>query len=247
MISERDRDVLDIVSNFDFTFCEVWYNGIDVNGTYLVDTLNRRGRMRKEYLPVFLDNNKFTVKRYIKYLGRGYTIDLGDTHPKPELPKKRIELKSFFALKILNLYVRKFVSDFSVRSNKKKKEMADIVLNFSKMLTSDVDELIINCHNHPNLNSVTRSIVYSIKDNLEDSIRYMGDWSYYSKEDFHTLLETAERIIKVLDGNGKDEIDVLMDDFQQLSVPSKKRSPSSRNEDDMETLPCKRMRNDMME
>ena len=92
MIAEQGRKVLDVVSNFDFTFCEVWYNGVDVNGTYLQDTLNKRGSMRKEYLPAFLSNNKFTLARYTKYLSKGYKIDLGDIQPGITMPERRIDI-----------------------------------------------------------------------------------------------------------------------------------------------------------
>lgn len=74
MVLREDRNVIDCVSNFDFTFCEVWFDGHNVNGTHLNDALEGKGSLRPDYLPVFFDGNKFTIQRYAKYLKRGYSI-----------------------------------------------------------------------------------------------------------------------------------------------------------------------------
>ena len=76
MVLKEDREVVDCVSNFDFTFCQVWFDGEKVNGTHMEDTLAFKGSLNPEYLSTFLSNNKYTIARYTKYLLRGYQIDL---------------------------------------------------------------------------------------------------------------------------------------------------------------------------
>jgi hypothetical protein len=66
---------MDVVSNFDFTFCEVWFDGKEVNGTYLDDALAGRGILRKEYVRAMtIERNRFTLTRMEKYIRRGYII-----------------------------------------------------------------------------------------------------------------------------------------------------------------------------
>jgi hypothetical protein len=64
-----------VVQNFDFTFCEIWYDGNSVNATNPGQVLIKKGFMRKDYVKTLLTTfNKFLISRITKYKYRGFII-----------------------------------------------------------------------------------------------------------------------------------------------------------------------------
>ena len=64
-----------VVTNFDLTFCEIWYNGSEVKGTNVEKSLLKEGKLRKEYQEALLVYfNPFILRRIEKYTKRGYKI-----------------------------------------------------------------------------------------------------------------------------------------------------------------------------
>jgi hypothetical protein len=102
MVLREDRGVIECVSNFDFTFCEVWFDGRSVNGTHLEDAIAGRGTMRQDYLAVFLAGNKFTLSRYKKYISRGYSITLHYPEIDFDLLRESREKRADPSLLIIN-------------------------------------------------------------------------------------------------------------------------------------------------
>jgi hypothetical protein len=75
MVIPDEINILDVLSNFDLTICEIWYNGRTVNGTNLTDIKNKVGYLRKEYNDsLFKHLNLFIIKRIKKYRHRGFKI-----------------------------------------------------------------------------------------------------------------------------------------------------------------------------
>ena len=75
MIIPDEVQPVEVTSNFDLTFCEIWYDGVAINGTDMQGSLEKRGRVREEYLDSLLNHfNKFIAKRIIKYTEKGYRI-----------------------------------------------------------------------------------------------------------------------------------------------------------------------------
>lgn len=67
--------VRSVASNFDLTFCEVWWDGEELDGTNIEDTLNKRGFLRKDYeIHLVQHFNSFILKRIKKYNKRGFDI-----------------------------------------------------------------------------------------------------------------------------------------------------------------------------
>jgi hypothetical protein len=64
------------VSNFDLTFCEVWYNGINFYANYPSDVMGRIGSLKQDYVESLLSGNAFILKRIRKYRRRGYKINI---------------------------------------------------------------------------------------------------------------------------------------------------------------------------
>ncbi len=76
MFSTEDRHVIDIISNFDLTCCEVWLDARNetVGGTHMKDTLAMKAKLRSGYNETFLSGNGYTIRRLNKYIGKGYSI-----------------------------------------------------------------------------------------------------------------------------------------------------------------------------
>lgn len=76
LIIKEGRTPQEVASNFDLTFCEVWYDASkdDIYGTFIEEALASRGYLRKSYMEVFLLGNVFTMRRVRKYISRGYQI-----------------------------------------------------------------------------------------------------------------------------------------------------------------------------
>ena len=77
MIIPDEIPILNVITNFDLTFCEIWYNAqkeevhaVDPEGIF-----NKTGLLKKEYTEkLLLDFNNFTVKRLQKYMNKGFSI-----------------------------------------------------------------------------------------------------------------------------------------------------------------------------
>ena len=83
MVIPDEINITDVLSNFDLTICEIWYNGRTIDGTDLEGIRNKIGRLRKEYNDSLFKNfNNFIIKRINKYRERGFTINY--EHPLTE-------------------------------------------------------------------------------------------------------------------------------------------------------------------
>jgi hypothetical protein len=83
MSIRNKKNVVDVVKNFDFTFCQIWYDGENLYATHPEDVRNKRGKLTGIYNKEFIDKFTFIHKRWKKYLRKGYTIDFD----KDELEK----------------------------------------------------------------------------------------------------------------------------------------------------------------
>jgi hypothetical protein len=68
-------DVIQVVNNFDLTFCEIWYDGIHVHAADPKGVLEKKGYLKKDYVEKLLVCfNKFTIKRIDKYKYKRFEI-----------------------------------------------------------------------------------------------------------------------------------------------------------------------------
>ena len=88
MIIPDDITLKSVVTNFDLTFCEIWYDGKTVSAVDPAGILAKTGMLKKDYvenLLVYL--NHFTIKRVEKYVIKGFTISY-DLEPGYTFKKK---------------------------------------------------------------------------------------------------------------------------------------------------------------
>jgi len=79
MSVRNSRSPVDVVENFDLTFCQVWWDGKDIWATYPDDIAQKKGILQKDYSNLFIKGNPFLRKRVQKYKDRGFTINLDIT------------------------------------------------------------------------------------------------------------------------------------------------------------------------
>lgn len=69
-----------VVSHFDLTFCQVWWDGTRLDTTHVVDVRSKRGSLQSDYLSMYMACNSFTCKRIQKYLKRGFHVHIDTSH-----------------------------------------------------------------------------------------------------------------------------------------------------------------------
>jgi hypothetical protein len=75
MAVRNARSPLDVVQNFDLSFCQLWYDGKGVWATHPQDVKTKTGILQGDYVKVLIENNnKFLKRRIQKYKNRGFKI-----------------------------------------------------------------------------------------------------------------------------------------------------------------------------
>lgn len=75
MAVRKKRTPLDVVNNFDLTFCQIWFDGETTSATFPDHVIEKKGYVQKDYLPLLYRGNRFLKRRIRKYsIDRGFTI-----------------------------------------------------------------------------------------------------------------------------------------------------------------------------
>lgn len=82
IVVHDDRKLTDVVTNFDLTFCQIWFDGKNIHSTHPKHIMNMSGVLRDDYVKSFIDDkNKFIVDRIKKYKERGFKISISTGDP----------------------------------------------------------------------------------------------------------------------------------------------------------------------
>lgn len=77
ILVENDTPIIQVVTNFDLTVCEIWYDGISINTSDLEGIMTKKSKLRPAYTKKLLETfNPFLLKRILKYKKRGFSIEL---------------------------------------------------------------------------------------------------------------------------------------------------------------------------
>ena len=76
MLVRNKRTPLQVVTNFDLTFCECWFDGENIWATFPEHIRSKNGKVQSDYVEMVIIKNKFTEKRMAKYIERGFKISL---------------------------------------------------------------------------------------------------------------------------------------------------------------------------
>ena len=74
MSVRNKRSPLAVVNNFDLTFCQVWFDGLDVYASHPEHVRTKSGVMNYEYCMTLFGGNRFLKNRLRKYVDRGFTV-----------------------------------------------------------------------------------------------------------------------------------------------------------------------------
>ncbi len=112
MIINDEYSLTDIVSNFDLSICEIWYDGREVHATDIEGINNRVATLKPDYVSSLLTFNKFTINRIQKYEERDFKIEysIPESVTMPIRIDKKIEKtisspEEWVALKMYKLIV----------------------------------------------------------------------------------------------------------------------------------------------
>lgn len=76
MAVRNSQPVINVVNNFDLTFCQVWYTGEHIFTSHPDHILQRKGILQGDYTKTFMEGNTFLARRLTKYRRRGFEIHL---------------------------------------------------------------------------------------------------------------------------------------------------------------------------
>lgn len=74
MTIRNSKTPVEVVTNFDLSFCQVWYDGEKVYAVHPEDIKTMKGFVTGDYVKPLLNGNSFLVKRYKKYRERRFEI-----------------------------------------------------------------------------------------------------------------------------------------------------------------------------
>ena len=94
MSVRNKRKPINVVNNFDLTFCQVWFDGTDVFASHGLDVETKTGSLQPEYFKAHRKHNKFILNRLEKYRDRGYDIVINDIESNNENNDKYDEYAS---------------------------------------------------------------------------------------------------------------------------------------------------------
>ena len=86
---DYDINVIDVVNNFDLSFCEIWYNGSTIQSNDFSNILQLKGKLKNDYVKAYENGNGFILNRIQKYLSRNFLIEIKCTTTNINLKKNR--------------------------------------------------------------------------------------------------------------------------------------------------------------
>jgi hypothetical protein len=78
VVDTEKTTIEEVVSNFDLSFCEIWYDGsgIKLGKTNKEEILQKKGFLQGEYVQSLVNGNTFIMSRLEKYKSRGFSIGI---------------------------------------------------------------------------------------------------------------------------------------------------------------------------
>lgn len=136
MIIPDEIPILNVITNFDLTFCEIWYDAEkeEVNAVDPEGIRNKTGLLKKEYTEkLLLDFNNFTVKRLQKYMKKGFSITYESEKATVTLrkePKSVVSAEEWVVYKLYNWIVFSGREFSPSRESYNKRESLEIMCKY---------------------------------------------------------------------------------------------------------------------
>lgn len=155
-----DRTPIDVVKNFDLTFCENWYDGENIFMTYPEHVKTKSGFLENHYLNILFSANPVLINRMKKYINRGFKININNpvtksieditegikdgTKYQPSIENKIEEKNKVYgsygitskkSKNILNLSILPYIEDHIEKRSKNPKELTPFDIMIIKSYT----------------------------------------------------------------------------------------------------------------
>ena len=219
----NSKTVIDVVSNFDLTVCECWYNGEDIFSNYPEDIEHKIAKLKGDYINAYVFGNTFIENRISKYRLRGFTIKIPTTDNYVILdnllfipPCNKIKPKTLKERQKWLYYTMFFTILYGISENINVKMRSEFVVfdkesphynkkyfeNYNKDDTMDIDEYL----NLPKLKLLAES--EKSKMNWKEAVqnidtllmKFKDDWKI--KKEIDKYIDVVEELV-VKGGRGK--------------------------------------------
>lgn len=182
-----------VVTNFDLTFCQVWWDGEKLDSYDIDDVRSKSGSLNPDYVESFLNLNSFIIKRLDKYRNRGFKIkiDLSCVHENTITKKEKTFENERWAISNTITYI----SD-SVRKR-----------NF---FNTQPQKLTLSCLYDLIDNKVVDAYIYRFY--VEKSVHYPEEHREIYRQQFSDIISNGnehESIRLIIDWNSKRHEDYV--------------------------------------
>jgi hypothetical protein len=93
----NSRSVESVVTNFDFTCCQSWYDTESIYTTHLDSIISRKVSITKTFSKFFITPDKYSIKRLEKYTNKGFDIILPEQKAEDDsIPEKINEFQVIY-------------------------------------------------------------------------------------------------------------------------------------------------------
>jgi hypothetical protein len=89
MVIPNSIPLENVVTNFDLTFCQVWWDGENIHSYDIDDIRSKSGSLNPDYINTYLDCNSFIINRIKKYKNRGFQIKIDISSIDQRIVKKQ--------------------------------------------------------------------------------------------------------------------------------------------------------------
>lgn len=202
-----------VVTNFDLTFCQVWWDGDKIHSFDVEDIRSKSGSLNQEYVSSYLNMNTFIMNRILKYRNRGFNIKIDISHVSENIVtkiKKTADPEIWAVTKIIDYIKEHFTGyEFYLFFDAFPKETTLTSL-YEKIDKDVIDSFVIRCF-------------YNIYDSIPANYR-----SYY-KNTFSTIIgsnstsrdvehmqQHAWEILRLWINHKKDKYKISQDELRAL-------------------------------
>ena len=191
-----------VVTNFDLTFCQVWWDGEKLHSFDIEDVRSKSGSLNKDYINAYLDMNTFIVNRIRKYKKRGFKINIEISSVKRIIKneEKQFDNEEWAVkaiLKDINCFFEKNLSIFTINFQIEENTLSSLYKILDKNI---IDSFIVSFYAEKCIyfkeqyRSAYLEIFSYIMDNLreEDALEIRNEWIRRKQEEFKLFITSLK-------------------------------------------------------
>ena len=190
----KDRMPIDVIKNFDLTFCENWYDGKTVYMVHPDHVEAKSGFLENHYLSLLFKKNPVLINRVKKYMGRGFKVFINNPVTKeiqditsytiseivPVIPQAQPQAKP----KVQYSRTSAAIVPINAASKYNLKNILDsIPATFNSALIENIKNIAnVNKHTVENTNKIMQSIIPTSLNVFERDLL-----KYYTSNGFNPI------------------------------------------------------------